>query len=131
MRLIYIVDDDKIYHYTSKVLINRLDPNSVINHYYDGKSSLEALNKALTEGEQTPEIILLDINMPDVNGWEFIEAYKNIKHNLRQIPEIYVVSSSIDPNDMKKAKSIPEITAYLTKPLSMETIANLLKLNTQ
>lgn len=131
MRLIYIVDDDKIYHYTSKVLINRLDPKSDISHFYDGKSSLDALKKAIAEGGNTPAIILLDINMPDVNGWEFIDAYKTIKHNLKHIPEIYVVSSSIDPNDMKRAKSIEEITAYLTKPLSTETIANLLKLNTQ
>ncbi len=125
MRQIYIVDDDRIYHYTTKVLINRLFPEIDIAHFYDGKPCITELKQHADQDQPGPDIIFLDINMPDLNGWQFLEQFQTFKHKFSAPPVIYIVSSSIDPGDMNKAKTFPEVTGYLTKPLNVEMITDI------
>lgn len=125
MRQIYIVDDDRIYHYTTKVLINRLLPEVGIAHFYDGKPCIIELEQHAERDEPGPDITFLDINMPDLNGWQFLEQFQTFKHKFSVPPVIYIVSSSIDPGDMNKAKTFPEVTGYLTKPLNVEMITDI------
>lgn len=126
MRQIFIVDDDTIYHYTTKVLINRLYPEISLAHFYDGRPCITELKKIADETLPVPDIILLDINMPDLNGWEFLKQFQTFKHRFSLPPVIYIVSSSIDPGDMNKAKTFPEVAGYLTKPLNVEMMTDML-----
>jgi CheY-like chemotaxis protein len=65
-----------------------------------------------------PDVILLDINMPIMDGWDFLEWFKEFKENLVKAIPIFMVSSSIDWRDIEKAKSYEEVIDYMSKPLT-------------
>lgn len=115
-KLLYVVDDDEIFHFIVKRMLESRGNNLVVTSFLSGEDALEQL--AVTQ--RPPSLILLDINMQSMNGWEFIEAYRNIKntHN-RDIP-IIMCSSSLDVRDMQKVEGTPELRAYITKPLDVQ-----------
>ncbi|AYL94011.1 response regulator [Mucilaginibacter celer] len=112
----WIVDDDPIYVYGIRKLMSIRGANAQVSHFPNG---LEAINqlKNLSESHQTPDMILLDINMPTMDGWEFMNEFAEIKPRLGKEITIYLVSSSVDLNDINRAKSIPGITDYIFKPV--------------
>jgi len=91
--------------------------------FKNGKEAIEFFQNLSPKErlENTPELIFLDINMPVMNGWEFLNEFKNIRANIDNKLLLYVVSSSIDPMDYQKAKEIEIVDGYLSKPVSMET----------
>jgi CheY-like chemotaxis protein len=84
---------------------------SVVN----GKLALEYIEQ---NKENLPEIIFLDLRMPVMDGWEFLEKYQHLKANLPAQPKIFVLSSTLDPEDLKRAKDFSFIERIVTKPLS-------------
>ena len=73
-----------------------------------------------------PEMILLDINMPQMDGWQFLEGLLAIRPNFNNETIIYVVTSSIAHSDREKANSIEEVSGFLSKPLSVEHLKKLI-----
>jgi CheY-like chemotaxis protein len=95
--------------------------------FENGKSALENLLSSQKLDKAKPDIIFLDINMPIMDGWQFIEQLK--KHNLFNDLLIYIVSSSSDPNDLKLAEMNNLKTRILQKPLSSEKLKNIINLH--
>ena len=90
---------------------------------YNGEVAIQKLieqNDLLTEEDVL--IIFLDINMPIMDGWQFLDEYKIIKSSLKFKCKIFVLSSSINPDDIKKAESNVFVSKYLAKPLSMDNV---------
>jgi CheY-like chemotaxis protein len=121
-----VVDDDKIYVYGLKKLIalKQLCPNLI--EFPDGKEALEFL----TDPENTsrlPDVIFLDINMPVMDGWDFMENFARIKPHLGKKIVVYMVSSSINDADISRAKSISDITDYVVKPVTHDKLIELFK----
>jgi len=116
-KLTCIIDDDTVYVNLVKKLIQlkKLCDNILV--FKNGREALEFFK----DSESLPDLILLDINMPIMNGWEFLEQFNPINRGLQNRPSLYVVSSSIDPVDFKKAKSIECVRDYISKPISMES----------
>jgi len=122
IELACIIDDDKIYvNLVRKIIeIKKLSENLLIF-----KNGLEALDyfkmilSNLTE-DKLPEIIFLDLNMPVMDGWEFLGEFVKIKNNFAKKISLYVVSSSIDPRDLERAKSFNLVTDYLIKPIELK-----------
>ncbi|WP_158973643.1 response regulator [Cellulophaga sp. L1A9] len=112
-----IVDDDDIYQFTIKKTINSLDLAKNIIAFSDGEEALDYMIKNLHNDEELPDIILLDINMPIMDGYQFMEEYVKIKPKLGKKITIYMVSSSVDPIDIERAKRISEISDYIIKPI--------------
>jgi CheY-like chemotaxis protein len=69
-----------------------------------------------------PDIILLDIYMPEMDGWEFIQEFQKIKDQLTKRIEIHIITSSNHPKDITRARTFPEIKAYLQKPVTLEAL---------
>ena len=86
----------------------------------NGKYAIDYLNELLVKGENIPEIIFLDINMPVMNGWDFLEELEHIKSSFSSLPRIYILSSTVDPEDYKRAKSFNAVVDFISKPLSKE-----------
>jgi CheY-like chemotaxis protein len=80
--------------------------------------------------DPSPTILFLDINMPTISGWEFMEEYEKLDKGIKKFLRVYILSSSVDQRDMNKAKTFPDIRGYYTKPLDGETILYLAKLET-
>lgn len=125
MKRIAIVDDDTIFQFTTKVKIEKLELAESIEIYNDGEEIFEFLKDA--EEDELPEILLLDINMPIVDGWDFLELYASIPDEVKSKIKIYMLSSSINPVDLEKAENHPHISKYITKPISDTVLQEILK----
>ena len=114
-----IIDDDLIYQFLIKEEIEYTNMVSKIMFFNNGERALQFIENNLNKNEMDilPDIIFLDINMPVMDGWQFLEAYKKIKPKVEKKIVIYMVSSSTDIRDLDRAKSISEISDYIIKPV--------------
>lgn len=123
VELACIIDDDKIYvNLVKKIIeIKKLSENLLV--YKNGKEALDYFKEIMgnaTDEEKLPDIIFLDLNMPVMDGWEFLNEFIKIKNKLNKKITLYVVSSSIDPRDLERAKSFNLVTDYLIKPIELK-----------
>ncbi|OIQ16995.1 response regulator [Lacinutrix sp. MedPE-SW] len=114
---ICIVDDDEIYKFTVVKTLESIDFDKKIEVFSDGEEAFSFLLDNIDNIEQLPDVILLDINMPVMDGFQFMEEYINIKPRVGKKITIYMVSSSVDSMDIEKAKGISEISDYIIKPI--------------
>jgi len=106
-KTIYLVDDDFIYlSFTSKILIN-LFPGAMVRSFSGGAEALRNLDR------DKPDVIFLDINMPEMDAWGFLDAIRGTTVEF----DVYVVSSSIEPRDVERANKEPLVRRFLEKPL--------------
>lgn len=130
---ILIVDDDKTSSYISESLLLKLDLSKNVKVARNGREALnyivaiDYMNESGFDnnGKSGPELIFLDINMPDMNGWEFLEAFENLKLINRKKTQIVILTTSENPADLEQARKFG-ITHYITKPLTQEKINDLL-----
>ncbi|WP_405296209.1 response regulator [Algibacter sp. Ld11] len=114
---ICIVDDDDIYQFTVVKTLELLEFEKNIKVFSDGEEALEFLLDNLDKNDELPDVIFLDINMPIMDGYQFMEEYVKIKSRLGKKTVIYMVSSSVDPVDIERAKRISDISDYIIKPI--------------
>jgi CheY-like chemotaxis protein len=117
-----IIDDDDIYQFTTSLILKKTDLVNKIILFSNGLKAINFLKDELGNIENIPDVLFLDINMPIMDGWEFLKEYLLIKPMIPKTVIIYMVSSSVDERDVLKAKSISEISGYLVKPISSQNI---------
>jgi CheY-like chemotaxis protein len=117
-KTIWVVDDDPIYQIIVNKIIQKSELFLNVSSFKNGKDAIDALKNSLENKEALPNIILLDINMPIMDGWEFMEEMVALKSRISESINIYIVSSSIALEDKNKAKNYSEIIAYLSKPIN-------------
>jgi CheY-like chemotaxis protein len=116
---ICVIDDDQIYQLIIKKVVEHTGDFDSICFYNDG---IEAFEDFKSPEKSLPEIILLDINMPKMDGWQFLDNLKLHRPNFHQKTIVYIVTSSIAHSDRDKAKSYKEVSGFLSKPLSVEKL---------
>ena len=124
--IVALVDDDKIFQLTASKTIKALQLSDHILQFENGEDALKYLVDNASKADELPDYIFLDINMPFVDGWMFLQDYAGLKENLSKEISIFMVSSSIDPKDIQRARSIPYVQEYVVKPLSREKFTELL-----
>lgn len=117
-----IIDDDEFFAFTTKKLMKDAGFCDNALCYADGQEAIDNLIGLLIENIPIPEIILLDLNMPQKDGWAFLEEFENIPENQRKNSKIYIVSSFVSPENMAKAKSYSTVKSYLVKPLTADSL---------
>ncbi len=120
-----IIDDDPIAIYGIKKSMKEIDFCNTIVVYKNGQDAIDGLNNMVAEGIALPSIILLDLNMPIMDGWEFLDDFIKIPNNNTKAVTIYIISSSIDPRDVIKVQDYSLVSNYILKPIKS---ADLLKL---
>ncbi len=128
-RKVWLVDDDKIYRYASTRYIKEADPTIEVRAFEESQDALDELRGMTDEDERLPGLILLDVNMPIIDGWDFMNEYEQLSAQKRENISIYIVSSSIDENDMERAAANPDVSRYITKPVMQEDFKKLLKIS--
>ncbi len=125
--LVFIVDDDKIYRYTTEKYIELLKLASRVKSYADGEEAINSIKANIGDSDNLPDIILLDVNMPIMDGWDFIEEYLQLNPDLPKNITLYMVSSSIDERDRERASRINEVSDYIVKPVTEDQLIKLIK----
>jgi CheY-like chemotaxis protein len=120
-----IIDDDPIFIFGTKRLMQLAGYCNDFLVYNNGEDALIGLKAMIETGQKVPDIILLDINMPVMDGWEFLDEFTQLPA-LQKIT-IYMVTSSIDPEDLKKAKEYEGLTNYFVKPMNADNIKQIIE----
>lgn len=123
---LFIVDDDQTFVFLTKKTISSTHIESQISEFNDGQEAIDFLRNIAGNAELLPDIIFLDIFMPILDGWGFLEEYKLLLPKLAKKIEIFIVSSTIAPHDIERAKSHPMVSDLFIKPLVKDKIIELL-----
>lgn len=124
---LFLVDDDHIFLMIMKRMIIQTDAVESVDSFENGSDILEYLKANLSKPDALPEIILLDLNMPIMDGWQFLDAYREIQDQLARNIRIYILSSSNFEEDIRRAVEYPMVTEYLVKPLDPEKLQEILQ----
>jgi len=125
---ICIIDDEHINHFFVKNIIKKINSEIKILSYLSGADAIQSLTQLMVSDDDMPDIILLDINMPVLSGWQFLDEFIKSKKQTDKKIAIYILSSSADPADKKKAKTYEEVSGYLCKPIETHTLKKILEM---
>ena len=117
-----MVDDDEIFIYLTKKAIDSVNIVDLIKVFGNGLDAIDFLKAHAHKPEELPEIIFLDLSMPIMDGWQFLEEYILLQPTLGRKIIIYIVSSSISPEDIIRARKITAVTDYIIKPITKEKL---------
>ena len=123
LNCILLVDDNSEDNRFHQIIIRKMD---IVNRIDTVINGLEALAYLKSGHQDPPELIFLDINMPKMNGWEFLEQYKHLDAKKKARVVIMILTTSANPDDVKKAKEIEDVTGFETKPLTEEMMMGIL-----
>jgi CheY-like chemotaxis protein len=124
LNCILLVDDDHEDCYFHQLVINKMN---ITNSIKTAANGLEALEFLKTADEEIPELIFLDINMPRMNGWEFLEEYKHLDIKRKARITILMLTTSANPADIKRAAQMEDVTGYRCKPLTIPMLTEILE----
>lgn len=118
---IILIDDDPLQHLICKKILSNVGFNGDFRSYFTG---LEGINHVLTQNHTRSEhpntIVFLDLNMPIMDGWEFLRRFKKLEQRIKSNYSIYILTSSILNSERKNAASYKEVLGYFQKPLLTE-----------
>jgi CheY-like chemotaxis protein len=130
LNCILLIDDDEGTNFLNKFIIEKTGIAEKVDTVYNGKEALEYLTNTGKYAERgtfysQPALIILDINMPIMDGWEFINAYNKLEDNQKGKIIIVMLSTSENPDDIERAQKLTSISEFRNKPLTIEIIEEL------
>lgn len=123
---VLLVDDDEVTNFLHETLIQDLEAAEQVMAVGNGSDALSLLQEQANAGGNAPNLILLDINMPVMSGFEFLEAFKKLDKNFRQLVMIVILTSSLNPIDIKKVAESDHVE-FLNKPLTEDKLEAILE----
>ncbi|WP_136668067.1 response regulator [Flavobacterium sp. H122] len=115
---IYIIDDDPVYKLVTKKLINKTNLFCQTKEFSNGNEAFEYFETT----QDFPEIILLDLEMPEMDGWEFLAEFCRLRSSLHKDSKVYIATSSIAHEDKEKAKEFICVKGFISKPINLEKL---------
>ncbi|WP_346237001.1 response regulator [Niabella insulamsoli] len=126
LNCVVLIDDNKAANFINTVILNKLDCAKHIRSFESAEEAFDYLTKK-EDGYMHPDLIFLDINMPKMDGWEFVEKLSNDSKTSDLHVPIIILTSSSNPADLNKAQLLPEIKELINKPLKRETVLAILE----
>jgi len=122
---VLLVDDDKVFNFLSQRTLERMGFAERIHIANNGKEALDLLNDYFTGSLAVPDVILLDLDMPVMDGFQFVAAFKKLKFPEKNNIRIVIVTSSENPRDRQRAEELG-IKHYINKPISESSLRSVL-----
>lgn len=122
---IFLIDDDLIQLKVAGKMIEQVAGGRKIKTFLEAESALDYIQDHTHDPTFLPDIILLDLNMPEMNGWDFLEIFEEAKTSFSKEIKIYILTSSQDEADMEKSTGYASVFGYIVKPLTREKISKL------
>jgi CheY-like chemotaxis protein len=124
--IVLLIDDSDIDSMVNKRVIEKAGLSSVVVARNSAQSAYEYLMEiSSTKAEMIPDVVFLDIRMPEMDGFGFLELFENLPESIHSKSKIVMLSSSIDSEDYKKAMDNRFVKQFLNKPLHKESVINL------
>lgn len=128
-RRVCLIDDDPVYTFVVKKILKHIRQSDHLINFPNGELALNWLKSHMNESSVLPELILLDISMPVMNGFEFLEAWQEARSGDSPSIPVYIITSSSSSEDRERASSFPDVAGYIVKPVSKEQLTRLLSDN--
>lgn len=125
-----IIDDNLVFRKLTKVLLKQsgIKEDNILL-FSNGKEMYDYMQQHSNNVNILPNIIFLDLNMPVMDGWDFLNALQDFKRKYQYSPKIYVVTSSVDKKDYNSIIKISNINGYIIKPLNNESLTSIINDN--
>lgn len=117
-----LIDDDEIHSNLCYELILKSGITDSVSIFNDAEEALQFIKKNAGRPEELPDLIFLDINMPFMDGWEFLDAYEGMKASVEKQIVLILLTSSVYKNDIEKAKQYKSVVEYIKTPISINKL---------
>ncbi len=114
--VVWQIDDDPLHLQLAEMIIRRVGLSNEIRSFTSAARALATLK------DSRPDLILLDLRMPDMDGWQFLDAVRN----QTDAPPVIIVTSSIDPREQARARENPRVQGWIEKPIRVEELVALI-----
>lgn len=125
VKLTYVIDDDEVIKYLTQLLFKKMHFTEKAEFYTEPTSALCNLKNLKDNSESLPDLILLDLRMPNMTGWQFLEEFENLSLS-KEIP-IFIFSSSINEDDVIRSKKYKNVQDYIIKPLTVHKVNKIIR----
>lgn len=122
---ILLVDDEKIFHFLNAKIISLISPDSEVKSVSDGKEAIEYLRENTTNGLPVPDAMFVDLDMPNMNGFDFVRAFNALKSSIGKDVILTILTSSFDEKEKALAESLG-VTHYISKPLTEDHVRKII-----
>lgn len=129
LNCIILIDDNAATNFFHKVIIDKANCAEQCIAFQSGQEALSYLKNLENRDFIKPDLIFLDINMPGMDGWQFLEHYNNLEKNQQAKVVVVMLTTSLNPADREKAKTMNLVYGFLNKPLTKEMVFDQIKLH--
>lgn len=127
MTNLFVLDDDPVFHRLIELSVSRSRPFKGVYHYYDATALLDYLRTNKHDHANLPDVLFVDIKMPGLDGWDFLDALQNIYYLLSKKIQVYIVTVSVIKNDHVRAFTYPFVKDFIVKPITLPQLINIAK----
>ena len=124
-----VVDDDPISNTICRLTLEMVLGQIDLESFTNPKEALDYVARTYATPTLRKTILLLDINMPVMSGWEFLERFDALNQPVKSCIDVFILSSSVDPRDKDRSYSNKNVSNFLIKPLTVDAIKKVLKIN--
>jgi CheY-like chemotaxis protein len=121
---VYVVDDDQVYTFLLQRQIGKMEFCTSLKFFGHGGEALDELYALRDQPERLPDLILLDLNMPVCNGWQFLDRFAAL--SLRKTIPVDIISSSVTPAEQQRVAQNPDARHFYAKPVTLKTLSAIL-----
>lgn len=127
LKQLTLIDDDDVFVFLTSRMLEKYKLVDLIKIFDNGYDALVYIKENLDNIEALPDIILLDLSMPIMDGWQFLEEYVKINPRIGKKITIFICSSSISPDDVTRAMNINAVSDFIIKPMTKERLIEMIK----